>query len=317
MAAAKTQQLYSSHALQHNVTKTEAGSEVHSYTSDLGPDTPILTLVHGYPQSAYEWRYLAPLLKDKVSLFIPELPGYGISTPQQANDKRAIGTTLLNALIAVFGKNRKVILGGHDRGARVVHRLAVDAANFPLQILGVVMLDIVPTLAQYQAFSNPKIVAGYFHWPMLANVETATQMIKAFGGDNWARGANQRLAGPSDVGKARVAADGALDVYAELFSKEETIKWTCEDYRAGAFEDIDEQTKDQKEGRKIQIPALVMFSKSRLGSTMDCAAVWKDWVAEGVDYEGIAVGEERGHYLPEEAYETLNEAITKFIQKVT
>ncbi|ETN41019.1 uncharacterized protein HMPREF1541_02952 [Cyphellophora europaea CBS 101466] len=317
MAAAKTQQLFSSHNLKHNVTKTESGSEVHSYTSDLGPDTPVLTLIHGYPQSAYEWRYLVPLLQEKVSLFVPELPGYGISTSQSANDKRAIGTTLLNTLGAVFGKNRKVILGGHDRGARICHRLAVDAANYPLQILGVVMLDIVPTLVQWQAFSNPRTVSGYFHWPMLANVEIATQMITAFGGGKWAKNANERIAGPSDIGKARVVADGALDVYAELFDKEETIRYSCEDYRAGAQEDVTEQQADQKAGRKINIPTLVMFSKSKLGSTMDCAAVWKDWIAEGVDYQGIAVGEERGHYLPEEAYETVRDAMVKFIDKVT
>jgi hypothetical protein len=61
MAAAKTQSLFSSLNLKHNVTKTSSGSEVHSYISDLGPDKPILTLIHGYPQSAYEWRYVSLL----------------------------------------------------------------------------------------------------------------------------------------------------------------------------------------------------------------------------------------------------------------
>ena len=62
MAAAKTQSLYSSLKLTHNVTRTSSGSEVHSYISDLGPENPILTLIHGYPQSAYEWRYVSPLI---------------------------------------------------------------------------------------------------------------------------------------------------------------------------------------------------------------------------------------------------------------
>jgi hypothetical protein len=179
------------------------------------------------------------------------------------------------------------------------------------------MLDIVPTAVQWQAFASAKIVSGYFHWPLLANVELATDMIKSYGGGKWARSANERIAGPSEIGKARVAADGAIDVYGELFDNEETIRYTCEDYRAGAQEDIKEQDKDQKEGRKINIPTLVMFSKSRLGSTMDCESVWRNWIMEGVDYEGIAVGEERGHYLPEEAFETVNEAVTRFITKVS
>lgn len=58
-AIAKSQSLFSSLNLKHNVTKTTSGSEIHSYISDLGPDKPILTLIHGYPQSAYEWRYVS------------------------------------------------------------------------------------------------------------------------------------------------------------------------------------------------------------------------------------------------------------------
>jgi len=54
-AAERTQSLFKGQGLSHNVTKTSSGSEVHSYISDLGPDTPILTLIHGYPQSAYEY----------------------------------------------------------------------------------------------------------------------------------------------------------------------------------------------------------------------------------------------------------------------
>ncbi|KPI40279.1 Fluoroacetate dehalogenase [Cyphellophora attinorum] len=267
MAAVTTQKLFSSHQLTHNVTKLSPGQQVHSYSSDLGPDSPVLTLIHGYPQ----WRYLAPLLKSKISLFIPELPGYGISHPQQSNDKRSIGTSLLQALTSIFGPDRRVILGGHDRGARICHRLAVDAASgsgLPnITVLGVVMLDI-------------------------------------------------RIAGPSAVGKERVAADGALDVYGELFDSEEVIRYTAEDYRAGAQEDVDLQKEDQKAGRKIAVPTLVMFSKARLGMTLDVEDSWRSWVADGVDYKGVGVGDERGHYLPEEAHEDVYEEVVKFIEKV-
>lgn len=45
--------------LQRNTTSTASGSQVVSYTSDLGKDTPILMLIHGYPQAAFEWRYVS------------------------------------------------------------------------------------------------------------------------------------------------------------------------------------------------------------------------------------------------------------------
>lgn len=142
-------------------------------------------------------------------------------------------------------------------------------------------------------------------------------MLKAYGGGRWARSANERIAGPSQTGKDRVASDGALDVYGELFDSEETIKWTCEDYRAGAQEDVSQQEEDQKAGRKIEVTTLVMFSEARLGKTMDCEEVWREWIADGVDYEGVGVGDGRGHYLPEEAYEVVGKKVLGFLKKVT
>lgn len=39
--------------LQRQETPTASGSNVVSYSSDLGNDKPILILVHGYPQSSF------------------------------------------------------------------------------------------------------------------------------------------------------------------------------------------------------------------------------------------------------------------------
>lgn len=124
------------------------------------------------------------------------------------------------------------------------------------------------------------------------------------------------LAGPSKEGIARVHDMGGVDVYADLFESESTVRYSCEDYKAGAFEDVEEQGKDQEAGRKIGVPTLVMFSKARLGRTQDVERVWREWIHEGVEYRGVGVGEERGHYLPEEAFEVVEEEVGKFIDKV-
>jgi pimeloyl-ACP methyl ester carboxylesterase len=259
-----------------------------------------------------------PLLKDKVSLFVPELPGYGISTPQKQNDKRAIGATLIEALVDVFGPDRRVILGGHDRGGHICHRLAVDVDRYPIRALGTVILEVVPISVQWRLCNNPKVAQQLFHWPFMANVEMAVAMIQAYGAAKWIRSTNERIAGPSELGKARVAADDAHDIYAELLSSEEATRYTCEDYRAGAQEDVTEEDSDHKAGRKISMPTLIIYSKSRfgVGSATDCEAEWREFVADGVDYECFGVGDERGHYLPEEAYEIVDELVSKFIRKV-
>ncbi|KAK5659481.1 hypothetical protein OQA88_682 [Cercophora sp. LCS_1] len=307
-------------ALQRNVTPTPSGSTVISYTSDLGTG-PILTLIHGYPQSAFIWRHIVPLLSSKISLFIPELPGYGVSTPLPQNDKTTVGTALLSALTTVFSTSpespRPLILAGHDRGARICHRLVVSHHLVPssLELVGTVLLDIIPTKAQWDAFQNPAVARGYFHWPFLANVDIAVKMLKAYGGDQWARDAHERLMGSSAEARANVARDDAVEVYAGLFNKEETLRGSCEDYYWGCAPEAEEQDGDQKAGRKIGVPAFVMFAEEKLGRTVDVPRVWKDWV-DGGKLEVVGLGEGVGHYLPEEAPGRVAEEMVRFLGRV-
>ncbi|KAH8890286.1 alpha/beta hydrolase [Thozetella sp. PMI_491] len=312
--AVETRNFYPS--LTRHVTPTKSGSDVVSYISDLKNGGPILTLIHGYPQSAFIWRHVIPLLLGKVSLYVPELPGYGISTPAKTHTKLAVGTALLDSLQKVFDAppGQKLILGGHDRGARICHRLAVSRTDFPhFEVEGTVLLDIVPTKVQWDKFADPTIATGYFHWPLLANVELAVRMITALGGGNWARG-SLRIAG-NEKGLQRIQADEAVEVYAALFEKEETIRYSCEDYAAGAAPEYNEQVEDQKAGRKLDVPTVVMYSAARLGSRIDVAEEWKDFIAPGTSYEPVAVGEGYGHYLPEEAYDIVSEKILSILER--
>lgn len=260
-------------------------------------------------------------MKNQYSLFVPELPGYGISTPSKDNTRLGIVGALIEALSTVFqsseGLPRKVIAVGHDRGARIVHRLAVSRTRFPqINLIGVAMLDIVPTKAQWDEFKNPAICAGYFHWPLLANVDYAVKMISAYGGGQWAKDMHGRITG----GKADldvVSQDGALEVYAECFDKEETLRYSCEDYAYGAGPEYEDQKADQEAGRKIDVPSLIMWSKAKLGARIDVASIWQDWIASGTDHTAIGVGDGHGHFLPEEASKEVIEATLTFAKKVT
>lgn len=208
---------------------------------------------------------------------------------------------------------RKVILGGHDRGARICHRLAVSKSDFPaLDVIGAILIDIVPTKVQWDKFANPAVAKGYFHWPFLANVDLALKILKAYGGANWCRDQHFRITS-SEAGRRRMESDGAVDAYAALFEKEETLRYSCEDYAAGAEPEYAQQDEDQKAGRKIDVPLMVMFSKTMLGSRIDVAKEWKDWVKEGTPYQPVGV-DEYGHYLPEEAHDIVSGNILTFVK---
>lgn len=126
----------------------------------------------------------------------------------------------------------------------------------------------------------------------------------------------QGTQGVNTAVQGRFLADNAWDLYADLFEKEESIAGTCEDYASGSMPEVDAQAEDQKNGKKITVPTLVMFSRAKLGSTSDVAAIWRDWILPGTEYEAIAVGDGHGHYLPEEACDWVSDAMKKFVEKV-
>lgn len=264
---------------------------------------------------------VVPSVMKHASVFVPELPGYGISSPSKDNTRFGIAGALVEALSTIFSSTesapRTVIAVGHDRGGRITHRLAVSRTKFPsIALLGAAMYDIVPTKAQWDNGTNPDVTVGYFHWPFLANVDFAVKMLTAYGGGQWVRDQHIRIAG-TEAGLKAISADGALDVYATLFEKEETIRYSCEDYAYGAGPEYRDQKADQEAGRKIDVPTLVMFSKAKLGARADVATIWKDWIAPGTDYMAIPVEDGHGHYLPEEAADQITRETINFIKKLS
>lgn len=243
---------------------------------------------------------------------MPDIPGYGASTPSQtSHDKATVGQAILAALTSLLEKTTKrarpysIILAGHDRGARICHRLAVDAASYAGQftVLGTVLMDIVPTVEQWQGMTRPAEAAGFFHWPFLANVELATEMILAMGGDIFVRRLFQRWQGQLTAnGADNLARDGALEVYEAAFRQESVVRASNLDYAAGAREDVEQQVQDQEAGRKLAVPTLVLYSAAGIGRRFDVPRIWQDWVEAGKEELLVAegIGEGAGHFFPEE-----------------
>ena len=97
------------------------------------------------------------LLPKEMGVVLMDLPGYGQSTKPVKDSprdysKRAIGADLYAALSLLLPKGQKIVLVGHDRGARVIHHMTVHAPqDGALEIKGIVLCDIVPTTIQWYA----------------------------------------------------------------------------------------------------------------------------------------------------------------------
>jgi haloacetate dehalogenase len=138
-----------------------SGAEINLVTGGRG--TPLL-LLHGYPQTHLMWRKLAPRLAAEFTVVVPDLRGYGDSSkppagPDNTNySKRALAQDQVETM-AALGFDRFAVVG-HDRGARVAHRLARD---HPERIERLALLDIVPTLYRFEAIDQKSATAS-FHW---------------------------------------------------------------------------------------------------------------------------------------------------------
>ena len=178
-------------------------------------------------------------------------------------------------------------------------------------------MDIVPTTEQFAAFANGKEAVTYWHWPFLANVDLATQFILAFGGTKWLGMCLGRMTSKDSAGGKTLYSGNAVEVYGKHFENEDVVRASCRDYEAGASVDLKMQAEDQKVGKKIDVPTLLVFSAAGLGSRFDVEGIWKKgWIKEGVKVEAFPVGNGAGHYVAEEAPDEVGARVLKWLEEV-
>jgi len=280
-----------------------SGTEINLRYGGSGP--PLL-LIHGYPQTHAMWHRIAPELARRFTVVLPDLRGYGDSgKPPSAPDhgpyaKRAMAQDMIEIMQAL-GHPRFAMVG-HDRGARVAYRLALD---HPEAVSKLVSLDVVPTYVMWRRMGMAEALRTY-HWMFLAQPDGLPE--KLIGGDPeyFLRETLRRWAGAPDV-----FAPEAMAEYVRCFRDPATIHATCEDYRAGATVDLQHDEADYGR-RKIQCPMLVLWG-ARGGFASDDAnsdpvGVWQAWTD---DVRGHPLN--CGHFLAEEAPDEVLSALIRFL----
>ncbi|GAB3877906.1 hypothetical protein GCM10027612_01400 [Microbispora bryophytorum subsp. camponoti] len=102
--------------------KVQAGSVGINYV--IGGHGPTLVLIHGYPQTWYEWRHIMPALAEHYTVIAPDLPGAGRSdAPAAGYDKKTMAAEL-HALLVRLGRDKDLRIVGHDIGTMVAYSYA-------------------------------------------------------------------------------------------------------------------------------------------------------------------------------------------------
>lgn len=262
---------------------------------------PPLLLLHGYPQTHLIWHRIAPQLACHYRVICPDLRGYGDSgKPEGGADhagysKRVMAQDMAD-LMALLG-HEQFYVAGHDRGARVVHRLALD---HPQRVTKACVMDIMPTEYMFRQ-TDQAFATGYYHWFFLIQPDGLPErMIGADPGYYLTEKLNRWAAAGAEFDSA-VVAD-----YIRCFSNPAAIHASCEDYRAAATIDLVHDRVDIHQ--QIQCPLLVLWGEQGfVARSYDVLPIWRQ---RAVSVQGEALP--CGHFLPEECPDQVYQALREF-----
>jgi len=275
-------------------TRRMATSEAEINVRLGGRGAPLL-LLHGYPQTHVMWHRVAPYLAERFTVVAADLRGYGESAKppsdpaHAAYSKRAMARDQVEVM-AGLGFERFAVVG-HDRGARVAHRMALD---HPERIERAVVLDICPTLAMYER-TDMAFASGYYHWFFLIQPYDLPERLIGADPDYYLERKTGGLGHGARIGPTSIFDPAALAEYKRCFRDPAAIHASCEDYRAAATIDLDHDRADLD--RKVRCPLLVLWGAHGLvGRLYDVLGTWRE---RAEDVTGRAI--DCGHYLAEEA----------------
>lgn len=254
---------------------------------------PALILLHGYPENGMCWSRVAPAFAARARVIIPDLRGYGESdapaddAAHETYSKREMARDIV-ALLDALGLPDAMVLG-HDRGARVTYRLALD---HPARVSRLGIIEIAPTSDYWAAWTAEMAMAAY-HWTFLA--QPAPLPERMIGADP-ATYLDWTLASWT-LGKSLAAFPAeALDSYRAQMCDPARVAAMCADYRAGATTDRRIDLADRAAGRRIAAPLRFLWGRHGFPArTGDPAGIWRNWARDVSD-----MACESGHFVMEE-----------------
>ncbi|MGW3502767.1 alpha/beta fold hydrolase [Streptomyces globisporus] len=251
-----------------------------------GSGTPVV-LLHGFPQTHLMWRHVAADLAADHTVICPDLRGYGASDkPVESGpdvySKRTMARDVVR-LAAALGHDR-FTLAGHDRGALVAFRAAMD---HPGAVSRALFLDVLPTLDMWDALRGVNGAVG-FHLYLMAQapglpeemIQGAADTFFSYFLDAWTKDPD---ALPANVRAHYLAASAAA------------VPSVVADYRASAGVDVDHDTTDKENGNKLTMPVTVLQQDWGTALGYHAQGLWSAWTGD-LRHQTVSCG----HFMAEE-----------------
>ncbi|MES4903084.1 MULTISPECIES: alpha/beta hydrolase [unclassified Streptomyces] len=283
----------------HHRVPVADGVSLHAAVGGSG--TPVV-LLHGFPQTHLMWRHVAADLAADHTVICPDLRGYGASDKPADPDGTAYAKRTMAADIVALARalgHERFALAGHDRGALVAFRAALD---HPAAITHLACLDVLPTLDMWEALHGTTAAVGFHLYLMAQPPGLPERLIGAapdlfFGHflDLWT---GDPRAVPADVRAAY------------LDACREAVPSIVADYRASAGIDTDHDRADRAAGRRLGMPVTVLQQDWGAALGYDAAALWRAW-APDLRHTTVTCG----HFMAEEAPADIAKALRDLLTR--
>jgi len=266
-----------------------------------GAGRPVV-LLHGFPQTHLMWRHVAADLAADHTVICPDLRGYGASSKPAADGedtyaKRTMAADVV-ALAAALGFDR-FALAGHDRGALVAIRAAMD---HPQVITHLASLDVLPTLDMWDVLHGRSAAVAFHLYLMAQPPGLPEQMIAASADAFFGYFLDLWTASPDAIPPA---------VRAEyLAASRAAVPSIVADYRASAGIDVEHDAADRAAGRTLTMPVTVLQQDWGSALGFDAVALWRAWAP---DLRHIPVT--AGHFMAEEDPAVVIKALRDLLQR--
>lgn len=274
---------------------------------DVGPVTlrvrhggrgPAVLLVHGHPRTGSTWHEVAPTLVEAgYTVVVPDMRGYGQSgkpaiEPDHAQQSKRTVAADLATLMDLLGHTSYAV-AGHDRGACVAMRLALDR---PDHVERLVVMDALPVIEHLDR-CDARFARAWYHWFWFDVPEKPERAINA---DPLAWYSHD----PVSMGVEN------HEEWVRAVTNPETVRAMLEDYRAGLGVDAADERADRAEARRITCPTLLLWSTldDLVEMHGDPVAIWRDWC---VDVVGEPI--ESDHHMAELNPGAVADALTSFL----